>query len=238
MRRLLASIDAEMGSIDPDAARDALTAAVDEIKRCVLDPSRAPDLACFAHLDRLSDGAVTQKRARVSLPPEPRPPRQPTIGVAADMMALLAGGGNDDLHAVLANIDDAPDVDAPADDLGTLREPVGGGAKSASARVLMKGELQPGIVPDLIQLFTQNKETGKLVIEGTERSAVVFFSGGAIVDASSGEDVGERGFYHAMTIQKGRFSYQRGVEAEAIRIQRKTQLLMMDTLRLIDEAHE
>jgi hypothetical protein len=138
--------------------------------------------------------------------------------------------------------------------LGTLREPIGVptrkagsddadgkatapvGAAGAAARVLMKGELQPGLLADLIQLFSQNTETGRLVVEATDGEASVFFKDGRIVDASFSDDVGEKAFFRTMLVQRGRFSYQRGAEAAQVRIQRSAQHLIMDTLRLIDEA--
>ena len=39
-----------------------------------------------------------------------------------------------------------------------------------------------------------------------------------------------------MHIREGRFSYQRGVQAPEVRIYRSAQHLIMDTLRMIDEA--
>jgi hypothetical protein len=101
---------------------------------------------------------------------------------------------------------------------------------------MMKGELQPGLLADLVQIFAQNQETGRLVIEGGDGiPAVVHFKKGRIADAECGGESGERGFFHAMLIQEGRFSYQRGVEVPEERIFRSAHHLIMDTLRLIDE---
>jgi hypothetical protein len=126
------------------------------------------------------------------------------------------------------------------DELGTLREPIpsatSGVAPTTAARVLMKGELQPGLVTDLLQLFAQNAETGRLVLEGKTTLASVFFREGRITDAECEEDGGEKAFFRAMLIRDGRFSYERGVETPTPRIFRSAQHLIMDTLRLIDEA--
>jgi hypothetical protein len=134
----------------------------------------------------------------------------------------------------------------PTDDLGTLREPLlqragAAGAPGApatdgpDARVLMKGELQPGLLSDIIQLFAQNSETGRLYIEGVDRVASIYLTDGAIVNAQCDDVEGERAFFEAMNISKGRFSYQRGVRATDIRINRTAQHLIMEALRLIDE---
>ena len=62
------------------------------------------------------------------------------------------------------------------------------------------------------------------------------FKDGVVTDAECGEDTGERAFFSAMCIREGRFSYERGVEAQEVRIYRTAQHLIMDTLRLMDES--
>lgn len=205
-------------------------------------------------------------KARSFAPEEPRPPKAdasgtfPTaaLGWAIDAQArdedaseedagdaddLLAGFGaasDDDLDAIIDAVE-VPDL-APKskaeDRIGTLREPLESmrGTPGSESRILMKGELHDGLLSDLIQLFSQNHETGRLCIEGQGRTASLYFSDGAITDAQCDEAVGEEGFYHLMQIEEGRFTYQRGAQSQTQRIFRSAQHLIMDTLRMLDEA--
>lgn len=154
---------------------------------------------------------------------------------AAETSALLDGFGSlddgslDDLaHQIAATA-------KPKDELGTLGEGLRG-AKAPAGRVLMKGELHPGLLTDLMQLFAQNMETGCLVVEGVVGTASVYFREGRIVDAVLGSDVGEKAFFRAMSIREGRFLYQKDLGTPEVRIHRSAQHLIMDTLRIMDEA--
>jgi hypothetical protein len=154
---------------------------------------------------------------------------------AAETASLLAGFGDLDDSSLDALALEVTAAAKPKDNLGTLREGLRG-TKNTSGRVLMKGELHPGLLTDLMQLFAQNMETGCLVVEGEAGTASVYFREGRIVDAALGSEVGEKAFFLAMGIREGRFSYQKDLDAGEVRIHRSAQHLIMDTLRIIDEA--
>jgi hypothetical protein len=158
---------------------------------------------------------------------------------ASAVLDGLGSAADDDLGAFAESVSSMRR--APArDELGTLREPLASGRKSSpdvpGPRVLMKGELGPGLLADLVQLFAQNAETGLFVIETKDGPASIYFRAGAVIDAECGDDVGERAFFRVMAIRQGRFSYQRGIEAENDRIRRSAQHLIMESLRLMDEG--
>jgi hypothetical protein len=223
-----------------------LREATRELRARLLDPARAT-----GHLETLLYEHLARK---APLPSAPEPPSQTIVPPAADtssalwMRRSLADTDDEELDAFAGLIRQSEakrQAISPGkralDELGTLREPIpstAGGhvAPTTAARVLMKGELQPGLVTDLLQLFAQNAETGRLVLEGTTTLAAVFFREGRITDAECEGDGGEKAFFRAMLIRDGRFSYERGVETTTPRIFRSAQHLIMDTLRLIDEA--
>ena len=95
-------------------------------------------------------------------------------------------------------------------------------------RVLMKGELVPGLLFDLIQLFAQNGETGRLIVEGDAGEGIIHFASGAIVDAERGGAVGEEAFFQLVTVKAGRFVYERGGHVGPVRIERSPQQLIAD----------
>ena len=207
---------------DREAAINSLIVRVlAEVKGCIDDRSRTVSASLFVEMDAIVDGA-----------------EQAESDWATDVLADLGRADDAELLALTSAVK-ALETLSPRDELGTLREPLnrsGKGAGGAAARVLMKGELHPGLLADLIQLFAQNTETGLLLIDGTDARASIYFKEGVIVDTLCGEDTGEKGFFRSMHIREGRFSYQRGVEAETVRIFRTAQHLIMDTLRMMDEA--
>jgi len=210
---------------DAESKRDAMEGLVGrvlaDVKACIADPKRSIATSLFAEMDDLVASAEAEEQSW-----------------ATDLLAGL-GSADDSQIEALASAVRALEPMAPRDELGTLREPLNRGPRApgtAPARVLMKGELHPGLLADLIQLFAQNAETGLLLIDGGGTTASIFFKAGVITDAVCDADSGEKGFFRAMQIREGRFSYQRGVEAETVRIYRTAQHLIMDTLRMMDEA--
>jgi len=263
MRQLFGAVTSAPGGPPPEAV-DLLGRAFAEIKACVVDPTRQPDPALFAHIRSLAGmpdapSAPTTGINGVNGHAAPAPPpalnavshpagasaearagteqvADPEVDEAASaLLTGFASGDDDELSALLDTVGgpaaSQPGEQRAKDELGTLREDDG-----SEGRVFMKGELQPGLLSDLIQLFAQNRETGRLLIESPQGKASLFLTDGQIVDAECGGEVGEKGFYNLMQIREGRFSYQRGTPAQNVRIYRKTQHLIMDTLRLIDES--
>lgn len=221
VRGLLAVI-AERPS-DSASAFALLGRALLDVKACVVDRGRALDRALFAEIDRACGEDEGSSGEWVS-----------------SVLDGIGAADDDALGAFAESVSRTNKAEA-RDELGTLREPLVTRHSSAnmspiSPRVLMKGELSAGLLADLIQLFAQNAETGLLVIEGRGGNASIYFRGGAVVDAEHGDDVGEKAFFRTMAIREGRFAYQRGVEAEGVRIHRTAQHLIMESLRLMDEG--
>jgi len=249
----------------PDAV-DLLGRAFAELKACIVDPGRAPDPGLLQRLQEraaevvpggaptvngsgpsgtnghagpgfssATPGFASVAEGDAAAADSPTSEAAPLDGDAFALLQGFASGDDDELSALLDTVD-ARDASGQSerlkDELGTLRE----NEDSHEGRVFMKGELQPGLLSDLIQLFAQNRETGRLLIESTQGKASLFLAEGQIVDAECGGEVGEKGFYNLMQIREGRFSYQRGIQSQNVRIYRKTQHLIMDTLRLIDES--
>jgi len=200
-----------------ESLKRLLREAVQELKSCITEPDRDPRIDIFEAID-----------AHATAP--------------EDLLGLFAHAPDDELEGVLAAIDWEADAAHATvkDELGTLREPLlgAGAADGDQARVLMKGELQPGLLSDLIQLFAQNQETGRLLIEDkrSRRSGSLYFLDGHLANAICDGAEAERGFYNVMKIGRGRFYYQRGVKVAEVKIEQATQHLILDTLRLIDEA--
>ena len=211
-----------------DAAQQRLREVMRAIKQCAVEP------------DRPIDGDVLEQIKQLVAPTSAVQP----IPAAQDLLAGFGDSSDDELAALVSAVE-TPDLDTPRTSartagIGTLREPLESmrGTPEASTPILMKGELQDGLLSDLIQLFSQNKETGRLYLEGTSSTASLYFINGELSDAECGSHGGEEAFFHLMQINEGRFSYQRGVSSNHQRIHRSAQHLIMDTLRLLDEGSE
>ena len=209
-------------------AQAHLRALMQEIKRSAVEPGRPLDAALLERIEALI------------APPSAVQP----VAAVEDLLAGFGESSDDELAALIDAVE-PPDLDAaPAtsrtEGIGTLKEPLETmrGTPEASTPILMKGELQDGLLSDLIQLFSQNKETGRLYLEGHGTTASLYFVGGDLLDAECGSHGGEEAFFHLMQIAEGRFSYQRGVTSAHQRIHRSAQHLIMDTLRLLDESSE
>jgi hypothetical protein len=218
--RLLALL-IHSGATDVDAAMPLIGRTLAQVRQCVMDRSISCEPTLVGDLEAMCH-RITPARAPAD--------------DALSLLASLGDAGDEDLDALLDSVGKIERA-APRDELGTLREPITGMRRpEGAARVLMKGELHPGLLSDLIQLFAQNMETGRLVIDGDGTVANVYFKDGKIVDAECGAETGEKAFFLSMLVREGRFSYQRSVEAPAVRIFRTAQHLIMDTLRLMDES--
>lgn len=222
--RELLSVIAE-NPVEAEAAFALLGRALLDLKACVLERGRPLDPAVWGEIERTCAPADDA----------------PSGEWVASVLDGLGAADDDELGAFAESVSRTKKHE-PRDELGTLREPLASSrsnlvaASAATPRVLMKGELSAGLLADLIQLFAQNAETGLLVIEARGGNASIYFRGGAVIDAEHGGDVGEKAFFRTMAIREGRFSYQRGVETDGIRIHRTAQHLIMESLRLMDEG--
>ncbi|MEM9692803.1 MAG: DUF4388 domain-containing protein [Myxococcota bacterium] len=226
-----------------DQAVEHLKRFMKTLKMCAVDPKRRFDDDVLSALRSLVD--QPNSGDRLSLATAATPSERASAPEDRDGLELLGSFGeasDDELDLLLGGVE-VPDLTVTvepygSDGIGTLREPLDSQPSShgAQPRILMKGELHDGLVSDLIQLFSQNRESGLLFMEGVDKAtASLFFHDGRVVDAECGDQVGEEAFYHLMQIREGRFTYQRGVEAAETRIFRNAQHLIMDTLRLLDE---
>lgn len=218
-------IDAKHDPRERDATLALVARVLREVRACVVEPDRTPSADILAALERLRE----PPRAPAPTTPAPFDPR-----AAEEMLSGLGHLEDGSLNGLLAALDVAPAK--PADGLGTMRGVrVDSGAEH---RVLMKGELHPGLLTDLIQLFAQNMETGRLALQDreTQKIASLFFRDGQIVDAVMDDRVGEDAFLLAVGIREGLFTYQRGVAGSATRITRPTRHLVFEALKVLDET--
>ncbi|MEM6962864.1 MAG: DUF4388 domain-containing protein, partial [Myxococcota bacterium] len=224
----------QLGGVDVELASQRLAAAVTEIRQCIIDRDRAPNVSVFDDLQLMvpytppSPSKLIPFADRSELPrdslsavPSPSSPSRngqhgqtqpgelfsiPDEAFRTDASALLGpshaaqdpeegqlvgeflqafAGDDTDYGALLATIESVAPPPGVADELGTLTE----ASADKGARVLMKGELHPGLLTDLVQLFGQNMETGCLRLSGDD-AAQVYFRQGQVSHALCGDSTG------------------------------------------------
>lgn len=96
------------------------------------------------------------------------------------------------------------------------------------------GSLSDMGVVDLVQTFEIGRKTGLIKLDG-ERSGVVFFKEGRVVDAELGRLRGENAFYRMLNTFEGAFEVSFTPVDRPERIEVSTQGLLMEGMRRLDE---
>ena len=88
---------------------------------------------------------------------------------------------------------------------------------------------------DVIQLNGNNGFSGCITVQNEARIGRIFFRDGKIVHAEQGGKVGEAAFNELMEWSSGHFSLEPNISTTSHTIQKSTQFVLMEALRLIDE---
>ena len=96
------------------------------------------------------------------------------------------------------------------------------------------GSLADMGVVDLVQTFEIGRKTGVIKLEG-ERTGVVFFKEGRVIDAELGRLRGENAFYRMLNTFEGNFEVSFVSVDRPERIEMSTQGLLMEGMRRLDE---
>src|SRR5437868_15429229 len=102
------------------------------------------------------------------------------------------------------------------------------------AKTGFAGSLSDMGVVDLVQTFEIGRKTGTIKLEG-ERTGVIYFKEGKVIDAELGRLRGENAFYRMLNTFEGNFDVQFVPVDRAERIEVSTQGLLMEGMRRLDE---
>jgi predicted regulator of Ras-like GTPase activity (Roadblock/LC7/MglB family) len=97
------------------------------------------------------------------------------------------------------------------------------------------GDVSGLSLADVIQLNGNNGFSGCITVQQGAQSGRIFFREGKIVHAEQGSKVGEAAFYEIMAWSSGYFSLAPNIASTSHTIQKSTQFVLMEALRLIDE---
>lgn len=100
----------------------------------------------------------------------------------------------------------------------------------------MTGTLGLFSLVDLFQLLAASSRSGRLTVDHPEGTARVFFEEGRAVHAEFGELTGEPAVYELFADEQGSFEFMLGLPAPRVTIESRTENLVLEATRRIDEA--
>lgn len=90
---------------------------------------------------------------------------------------------------------------------------------------------------DVIQLKAVGRFSGSISVTGEGSSGLLFFRDGQVIHAEAGSAVGEEAFYRLVQQPSSSFTLQPNVTTTSHSITRSWQFLLLESQRLLDEAH-
>jgi len=101
----------------------------------------------------------------------------------------------------------------------------------------LKGDLSEIGLLDVIQILDNCQKTGELQVSSEGQAGTIFFNGGRIVNAVYQEKAGEQAMYALVAVKGGTFEYKPSATAFDVVIHNSNTNLLLEGLRLLDEAN-
>lgn len=114
-----------------------------------------------------------------------------------------------------------------------LKEKAG---RKKSGNEQLAGSLEQMGLADLLQFLSQGRRTGRLTITFGREQGHIFLDQGAVVNATIKKEKGEPALFKMMAWEKGTFSLNPSITSEERLIHKSTDGLLLDMLRMLDEA--
>lgn len=115
-------------------------------------------------------------------------------------------------------------------------KPAMNGQKAGESTAALSGDLSALGFAELVQFLNFSRKTGELIVKPEAGEAGVSFGDGEVKDAWIGRFASEEAFFSIARLRKGRFEFHEGRPARAQRIKQGTLALLMEAMRLVDEA--
>ena len=118
-----------------------------------------------------------------------------------------------------------------------MRAPASGDPSGASSAEI-SGNLKSLAFGDVIQFLQAAGKSGILMLQNPSKTGEVHFRGGEVEHASCADLEGERAFYQIALWTEGSFSFSKSPGTAPRSIQLPTMTLLMEAMRLADEAQK
>jgi tetratricopeptide (TPR) repeat protein len=110
-------------------------------------------------------------------------------------------------------------------------------ATVSSTVAALQGDLSEIGLLDVIQILDNCQKTGKLLVSSEGQAGTILFNVGRIVNAIYQEKAGEHAMYALVAVKGGTFEYQPSATAFDVVIHNSNTNLLLEGLRLLDEAN-
>jgi tetratricopeptide (TPR) repeat protein len=134
------------------------------------------------------------------------------------------------LNPLLSSAKRAPAASLSADQAGTP-------SAGSEAYVALKGDLSEIGLLDVIQVLDNAQKCGKLIVNSDANPGTIFFNSGRIVNATYQDKVAEPAVYALVAVKGGSFEYKPSPVAFDVVINNSNTNLLLEGLRLLDEAN-
>ena len=101
----------------------------------------------------------------------------------------------------------------------------------------VSGSLKEMSIPDLVQILSHGRKTGRLSLTAGNQRGEVHFVGGDIYNAMLGKQRGEEAFFAILRFKEGSFAIDPDFTAEDRVIQMTSEMLLLEGLRRFDEEN-
>ncbi len=101
---------------------------------------------------------------------------------------------------------------------------------------VLEGRLEEMNIIDLLQTLEMGQKSGRLTVRHDGQACEMYFTSGACKHARFGTVEGDEAVYKVIQWDKGEFEMDFNAAADKVTISRSTQGLLMEALRLLDEA--
>jgi hypothetical protein len=98
------------------------------------------------------------------------------------------------------------------------------------------GQLDNMGLPDIVQTLAIGMKTALVALDHGELTGRIWFRDGAVVHAKCGELTGESAFHAMARWKTGGFAIEHGVKSRRTTIECDPMFLVMESMRLMDEA--
>jgi response regulator RpfG family c-di-GMP phosphodiesterase len=134
-------------------------------------------------------------------------------------------GKNDDLEEVIVRVENI-----------LTREAIRSEGELMRARRGITGSLENLSLPDIMQMLTIGMKTACVSIKSNGSNGKVWIESGSPKHAKAGKLEGEGAFYEMVRWAAGEFVIEHGVKSKKNSIEHDAMFLLMESLRLMDEA--
>ncbi len=102
----------------------------------------------------------------------------------------------------------------------------------------ISGTLQAMPLSELVQILNQTRKSGLLRLQGAEQAGELYFDGGEVLDARFGSLTGKAAFHALLGWERGKFGFDPAHRRTAPGLGEPTLPLLMEGMRLLDEARK